>query len=112
MDCRLRSPLDDPTLGFKEFPELLAVVALDLDAILDDLAPGGAGLFELTCEILEKGLVPRQALDDGDGLPPPAGLFNPETGGDPVRNRFIEGGGAATLLCRPAAGRTDPSRIS
>ena len=93
-------------------PDLVAVIALDFDMGSTRLATGATGPFEFAGEILEKGRVSGQALDDRYRLPLAARLLDPEPSSDPIRYGLIHFGGAATALLRPTALRTHPTLVS
>ena len=92
-------------------PDLVAVVALNLDVGLARLAARTAGTFELTREILEEGRVPGQALDNRHRLALSSSLLDPEPSGDPVRYGFVHSREAAAALLRPTAFRTHPTLV-
>jgi len=93
-------------------PDLVAVVALDLDMGSASLAAGATGPFEFAGEILEKGRVSGQALDDRHRLSLSARLFNPKSSNDPIRYGLVHSGRTAAALLRPTALRTHPTLVS
>ena len=107
----MASALDDPSPGSQMFPDLVAVIALNFDVRFTRLAAGTTGLFELAGEILEKGRVSGQALDDRHRLSLSARLLDPEPRSDPVRHSLVHPGGTAAALLRPAALRTHAALV-
>ena len=92
-------------------PDLVAVVALNLDVGPTRLAARATSLFELAGEILEKRRVSGQAFDDRHRLSLSARLFNPKSSNDPIRYGLVHSGRTAAALLRPTTLRTHSTLV-
>src|SRR5436309_14185556 len=108
------SSLDGPAFAGEELVEAFALVALQLEDSLGNLAPGAAGLLQFFRESLQKRRVLRQAVDHGHPLARGrVGDVQPRR--DPRRDRLarrLERAGAVTVVGRPPALRTHPPLIA
>ena len=109
MPCREFYPLTVPTLLDQVFPHPFTQVPLQLDGVLGDRAAGSARALQLLRELLQKRLVVREVVDDGDGLAAAPLLLHPELRDDTPGHGLVNGPLAAALavLHRPSAPRTD-----
>src|SRR5262249_14220179 len=69
---RRYSALDEEALLSEEVAEPGAAVTLELDHAVAGGAAGAEGAFQVGCELCDEFRVPRQPVDDRDGLAAPA----------------------------------------
>ena len=64
------SPLafHDHSTTLENVADAIPQIALHFDGVFDDSATGAAGAFELLTQLLEKGGIAREVVDDRDAL--------------------------------------------
>ena len=97
------SPLDRIALLLENGTHAIAQVALQFHGAVEDGAAGAAGAFELLRQFFQERGVPRQAVDDGDGLAAATFLFHTQLRDNLQRDRLIELLAALTVVLGPTA---------
>src|SRR5579862_8622055 len=109
---RIRSTLDDEALATQVLADPIAKIALELDRAFRRGSTGATGTLQLLTQLLQKGRVVRQAVDDRDGLATAALFLHTQLRDDSRRNRRVTSSGAAfAIACRPSAAGTDASDV-